>query len=136
VNRLLQERFHGFDFVLVVAMVGLILAYAVQRAQAQGAAPKAAAAPAGNADNGKKLYKSYGCYQCHGYAGQGGAGARIAPKPIPFQAFVSYIRAPKGQMPPYTAKVLKESELADIHAFLQSLPEPPKAKDIPLLNNE
>ena len=38
-------------------------------------------------------------------------------------------------MPPYTSKVVSDSELADIYAFLQSLPQPPAAKSIPLLNN-
>jgi hypothetical protein len=38
-------------------------------------------------------------------------------------------------MPPYTAKVLSDKDLADIYAFLQSLQQPPTAKDIPLLNN-
>jgi cytochrome c1 len=37
-------------------------------------------------------------------------------------------------MPPYTEKVVTDQELADIYAFLKSLPEPSKAKDIPLLN--
>jgi hypothetical protein len=37
-------------------------------------------------------------------------------------------------MPPYTAKVLTDAELADIQAFLEALPVPPAAKTIPLLN--
>jgi hypothetical protein len=36
-------------------------------------------------------------------------------------------------MPPYTAKVLSDSELADIYAFLRSVPKPPNAQSIPLL---
>lgn len=38
-------------------------------------------------------------------------------------------------MPPFTSKVASDSDLADIHAFLQSLPQPTPAKNIPLLNN-
>ena len=38
-------------------------------------------------------------------------------------------------MPPYTSKVVSDSEMADIYAFLQSLPQPPAVKDIPLLND-
>jgi mono/diheme cytochrome c family protein len=135
-NRLVRDCFSGILFVSTAGLVALILAYPSRIAHGQAPASKAASAPAGNAQNGKKLYNSYGCYQCHGYAGQGGAGPRVGPKPIPFQAFVQYVRTPKNQMPPYTSKVLKDSELADIYAFLQSLPEPPKAKDIPLLNND
>jgi hypothetical protein len=36
-------------------------------------------------------------------------------------------------MPPYTAKVLSGSELADIYAFLQSRPQPPALDSVPLL---
>ena len=52
---------------------------------------------------------------------------------MPFPAFVSQLRTPRNQMPPYTAKVLSEADLADIYAFLQSLPQPPKVESIPLL---
>ena len=90
---------------------------------------------AANADNGKRLFVKDGCYQCHGYQGQGGtAGARLAPRPIVLAALTAYVRHPTGQMPPYTSKVLSDSELADIHAYLSSIPAPPPAKNIPLLN--
>jgi mono/diheme cytochrome c family protein len=92
------------------------------------------AAPAGNAQNGKKIFASYGCYQCHGFAGQGGAGARIAPKPIAYANFSKYVRQPTGEMPPYTAKVVTDQELADIYTFLMTIPPPPAAKSVPLLN--
>lgn len=94
----------------------------------------AAQTASGNAQNGKKLFESYGCYECHDHAGQGGAGARIAPRPIPFTAFEKYVRHPSGEMPPYTAKVVSDKDLADIYAFLESIPQPPSAKSIPLLN--
>jgi ubiquinol-cytochrome c reductase cytochrome c subunit len=97
------------------------------------AAPNAQAAPSGNVENGKKIYSSYGCYQCHGYAAQGGAGARLAPRPIAFATFSRYVRRPTGQMPPYTAKVVSDQELADIYAFLVTIPAPPAANTIPIL---
>ena len=90
-------------------------------------------APAGNAENGKKLFTQYGCYQCHGYAAQGGVGPRLAPRPLAFAAFSKYLRQPTGEMPPYTAKVLSNSQLADVYAFLRSLPQPPPVDSIPLL---
>jgi mono/diheme cytochrome c family protein len=89
----------------------------------------------GNAQNGKKLFESYGCWQCHGHEGQGGAaGPRIAPRPISLAALTTYVRHPSGQMPPFTSKVVPDSELADIHAYLRSVKEPPPVKNIPLLN--
>jgi len=91
--------------------------------------------PGQDAANGKKLFTKDGCYQCHGTQGQGTtAGARLAPKPLALAALITYVRQPKGQMPPYTAKVISDAELADIRAYLSSIPEPPPAKNIPLLN--
>ena len=89
-----------------------------------------------NAQNGRKLFVRFGCYQCHQYEAQGAAatGPRLGPHPIPYANFTRYVRQPTGQMPPYTAKVVKDAELADIYAFLQSLPEPPAVKNVPLLN--
>jgi len=122
--------------LLILSVTVLILASGM-RAQAPKTTPKTEAASVGNADNGKKLYKADGCYECHGYEGQGapGTGTRLAPPMISFPAFVSEVRHPRDQMPPYTAKVLPDSDLADMYAFLQSLPKPPAVKSIPLLNN-
>ena len=92
-------------------------------------------APAGNAENGKMLFLRDGCYECHGYAGQGGAaGARIAAIGLNPQGLIRYVRAPGGQMPAYTDKVITDQELTDIHAYLQTMPKAKAAKDIPLLN--
>jgi mono/diheme cytochrome c family protein len=102
-------------------------------AQASNAAPKTAAS-SGNAENGKKLFLSDGCYECHGRQAQGGAaGPRLGPGPLPLAAILKYVRQPSGQMPPYTAKVISDAELADVYAYLQSLPQPPKADSIPAL---
>src|SRR5437870_11704715 len=89
----------------------------------------------GDPKGGKRLYTSYGCYQCHGYEGQGAqaTGPRLGPDPIPFTEFVAYLREPRGEMPPYTAKVVSDQELTDIYAFLKSLPRPPDARTISLL---
>lgn len=95
------------------------------------------ATPAGNAQNGKKLFMADGCYECHGRLGQGAAqtgGARIGPPMISYDGFQSYVRKPMNQMPPYTSKALPDQDLADIYAYLKSIPAPPKGKDIPLLN--
>ena len=87
------------------------------------------------ATKGKQLFTKDGCYECHGTQGQGtSAGARLAPKPIALAALIAYVRQPKGQMPPYTSKVVSDAELADIRAYLASIPEPTPAKNIPLLN--
>jgi mono/diheme cytochrome c family protein len=119
------KRTSKVAFSVCVAGILLVLFAGIEQAQN--------APPAGNAENGKKLYNSVGCWMCHGYSGQGGTGARIAPDPIALSAFIQYIRAPKSQMPPYTPKVLKDSDLADIHAYLKTMPKVPDPESIPLL---
>ncbi|HLK51422.1 MAG TPA: cytochrome c [Bryobacteraceae bacterium] len=86
---------------------------------------------AGNAQNGKKLFLKNGCYECHGTMGQGGAGPRLAPRPLAAAALIAYVRKPGNGMPPYSAKVMPDAEVADIRAYLATIPEPPK--DIPQL---
>jgi len=93
-----------------------------------------ASAPAGDAAEGKALFVRNGCFQCHNYEGHGGAaGVRLAPNPIPFRGFLAYVRAPRGEMPPYTPKVMSDQELADVYAFLQSKPRLAAVSNIPLL---
>jgi ubiquinol-cytochrome c reductase cytochrome c subunit len=50
---------------------------------------------------------------------------------MPFRNFVAYVRAPRGEMPPYAVKVMSDQELADVYA--QSRPRPPAVNSIPLL---
>ena len=90
---------------------------------------------AGNADNGKRLFLRDGCWECHGYAGQGGRdGARLADTALTTAQLTRYVRRPSGAMPAYIDKVITDQELADIYAYVKTLPAPKLAKDIPLLN--
>ena len=103
---------------------------------AQNAAQVSPAAPAeGNAASGKRLYTKYGCYQCHGREAQGSSltGPRLGPAPTSLPSLTRYLRKPTGEMPPYTDKVVSDQEVADIHAYLRSLPAPAAAATIPLL---
>ena len=89
----------------------------------------------GNADNGKRLFLRDGCWACHGYAGQGGRdGARLADTALTTAQLTRYVRRPSGAMPAYIDKVITDQELADIYAYVKSLPGPKPVKDIPLLN--
>jgi ubiquinol-cytochrome c reductase cytochrome c subunit len=116
----------------------VILLALVLTAMTVGAQSPQTKNPSGNAVKGKELYTRGGCYECHGRAGQGSilSGPRVGPDPIPFSALVSYVRQPRGQMPPYTRKVMSDAELADIYAFLQTLPKPTEVKDILILNTQ
>ena len=62
------------------------------------------------------------------------AGARIAAIGLNAQGLIRYVRAPGGQMPAYTDKVITDQELTDIHAYLQTMAKAKQPKDIPLLN--
>jgi mono/diheme cytochrome c family protein len=133
-----QER-PRFVFLVVtlLALTALLMVVTLSVASGQTKdAADAATAPAGDAANGKKIYASYGCYECHGYEGQGAtrtSAPRIAPDPIAFGLFRYIVREPPDSMPPYTEKVVSDEELADIYAFLQSVPQPPDVKSIPEL---
>jgi len=95
----------------------------------------ASLAAAASAEKGKGAYVQHGCWQCHGFVGQGGVtGPKLAPNPMPSEAFAAFVRLTNGAMPPYRKAILSDADLADIHAYLQSLPKPPDYKSIPLLN--
>jgi len=117
------------------AQLGDIYAFLQSLSPSSNSDSSASSAPAGNSDNGKRLYVADGCYECHGYVGQGGSGSgpKLGPHPILFSAYVAQIRHPRAEMPPYTNKVVSDADLADIYAFLQSLPAAPKAESVPLL---
>ena len=93
---------------------------------------------AGDATKGKAAFLKYGCWQCHGTEGQGSAitsaGKVLAPDPLPWEAFSAFVRASNRAMPPYSEAVLPNDDLADIHAYLSSIPKAKDYKSIPLLS--
>ncbi len=102
---------------------------------AAGVALGSDGAAAASAEKGKAAFVQHGCWQCHGFQGQGAtSGPKLAPDPIPIEAFTAFVRTTDRLMPPYTETVLSNEDLADIHAFLQSVPKPADYKSIPLLN--
>ena len=80
----------------------------------------------------------YGCWQCHGTEGQGSAitsaGKVLAPDPMPLETFVAFVRSTDRAMPPYSEKILPNEDLADMHAYLSTIPKPKDYKSIPLLS--
>lgn len=86
--------------------------------------------------NGQRLFALYGCSECHLSRGQGArnVGVRVGPPRLPAEAFISYVREPIGEMPPYTEKTVSNQELMDMYAFLKSVPESPVWKTVPLLS--
>jgi ubiquinol-cytochrome c reductase cytochrome c subunit len=118
--------------VLPLALTFAILSSPGASAQAPASPPQPDASAGGNAQRGKDLFVKYSCYACHGYDGHGGAGARLVPMRMSLAAFTAYVHNPR-QMPPYTAKVLSDAQLADLFAHVKSLPASPAARSIQLL---
>ena len=92
---------------------------------------------AASAKHGKAMFIQHGCWQCHGTMGQGSiatsGGKRLAPNSLPWEAFSGSVRSTNRAMPPYSEKILSDGDLADIYAYLQSVPKPPDVNGIPLL---
>jgi mono/diheme cytochrome c family protein len=93
----------------------------------------AVAQPAGDVERGKTAFLKYGCYTCHGFEAQGVPGRKLAPNPLPYPAFANFVRTSPGEMPTFTAAVLPDQDLADIHAYLRAKPATPNPNTIPLL---
>jgi ubiquinol-cytochrome c reductase cytochrome c subunit len=92
------------------------------------------ATPSSASDKGKQLYVKHGCWQCHGFVGQGGvAGPALVPEVMPLDAMKNFVRNANRRMPPYREAILSDSDFAEIHAYLTSIPKPADPKSIPLL---
>jgi len=95
--------------------------------------------PHGDTANGKRIYLAVGCFTCHGRSGQGGAlngpAPILASTQLPFDGFSGQIRNPSDDMPAYSDAVLSDKDIADIYAFVKSLPGARSPKDISILNN-
>ena len=108
-------------------------------AGAIGGAALAQDAPPGSAVEGKRLYLAVGCFTCHGRSGQGGAMNGPAPvlakTAMPFDGFKGQLRQPASDMPAYAEMVMSDKQIADIYAFLQTLPGPRPTKDMAIFND-
>ena len=97
----------------------------------------AGAAQAASPENGRKAFVAHGCWQCHGFEGQGSAvtsnGAVMSNTELPFEAFEGFVRGTNRAMPPYREAILPSADLADIYAFLHTVPKPKDPNSIPLL---
>ena len=106
-----------------------------------GAAQETPRAPTSRtpAANGAAVFMRAGCPACHGTVGHGGAGPKLAPSTLPLAAFTTWVRngtpgwSFTSGMPAYPAAVVSDAELADMRAYLASLPAPRPADEIPLL---
>ena len=102
-------------------------------------AARAQDAPPGDAAEGKRLYLAVGCFTCHGRSGQGGAMngpvPALAKTAMPFDGFKGQLRQPADEMPAYSEKVMTDKQIADIYAFVESLPGRRPTKDMKIFDN-
>jgi len=91
--------------------------------------------PKGDAKTGLATFQKYGCYTCHGILGQGTLrdGPRINAAGIGYQAVLQQLRTPRYEMPAYTAVQISDQQVADIFAYLSTLPKSPDPKTIKAL---
>jgi mono/diheme cytochrome c family protein len=117
-----------------IAAAGLFAAAVLGAASAQ-----AQDASAGDAAHGRLVFLKEACFTCHGRVGEGGAYNGPAPvlaqTALPFEGFRAQIRNPVNDMPAYSDAVLSDKDIADVYAFVKSLPGTRSPKDIPILNN-
>lgn len=127
-------------FLTIAATLGLVIPAITlaPRVKATGQTDKTQSSATPDAAAGRRSFQKFGCYECHGLEGQGSivTGPRLAPDPIPLDAFIAYIRQPSGQMPPYTDKALPDRDLPAIYAFLRSIQPPPPVTTIPILADD
>ena len=119
----------------ILRATALVLVFCSIQAFA-GSQPPAVQKQTGTVENGKRLFTKMTCYYCHGTEGQGsiaGVGPRIALVPRSLENFSRYVRRPTGRMSGYSETVLPDPDLADIYAFLRSLPAAKPVAEIPLL---
>ena len=85
---------------------------------------------AASAEKGKTAFVQHGCWQCHGFQGQGGVtGPKLAPEPLPLETFTAFVRTSNRAMPPYMEAILSNEDLADIHAYLETVPEAARSQE-------
>jgi ubiquinol-cytochrome c reductase cytochrome c subunit len=91
--------------------------------------------PKGDAKAGLANFRKFGCYSCHGIVGQGTLrdGPRLNAAAIGYPAVLAQLRTPRYEMPAYTAVQISDSGVADIFAYLSTIPKQPDAKSIKAL---
>jgi len=91
--------------------------------------------PRGDAKAGLAGFQKFGCYSCHGIVGQGTLrdGPRLNAAALGFPALLAQVRTPRYEMPAYTASQISDSGVADIFAYLSSIPKAPDPKTIKAL---
>ncbi len=108
-----SARCRGLLGVAAVCAVTLILLVTPRPATAQ------------NAARGEQLYGQLECSGCHASGAGGDFGPRLAGTQLTLEAVAAQLRNPRGMMPTFGPDRLSDTEVADLYAWLQSLPDRP-----------
>jgi ubiquinol-cytochrome c reductase cytochrome c subunit len=115
-----------------------LLALAALAAGLFAGAAMAQDTPKGDPAKGRAAFVKHGCWQCHGFEGQGSVassgGKVLSHTALPLEGLIAFVRGTNRAMPPYSEKILPDADLADIYAYLQSVPKAADPKSIKLLN--
>jgi len=104
-----MRRMWGMGCVALLVIVASIPAVAAAQDAAQGA----------------RLYDELECSRCHAGEARGDFGPRLAATELSLDRLLVQLRDPAGLMPAYGTDRLSDDEVADIYAWLQSLPDRP-----------
>ena len=132
------DRWPRVGLPLVWAVLASLMVAGSETLAGRGQQPGEQAALVGDVENGQVLFEDYTCFGCHGYTGETGRGPRLNPPRLDQERFIAYLRNPPNprRMPPYQQAEVSDQKLADIYAYLQSLPSAsPEVEDIPLLGD-
>ena len=78
----------------------------------------------GDPDRGQQVFFQNGCNVCHGDTGQGLIGPTLAQTSFSVEQVIGQYRSPRDAMPPFSADIVPDQQVADVHAWLQTLPLP------------
>ena len=120
----------------IVAAAAALMAFAFATAASAQNSGGQQAAPSGDPKAGQQTFLADGCWECHGTVAQGGviSGPRLAHTALPYAAVLQQLRVPQNAMPPYEASLVSDADVANIYAWLESLPPAPATSSIPILN--
>jgi mono/diheme cytochrome c family protein len=111
----------GGFLVLVTVLAAVPLSS--QSALPRSSSPAAAAAADLQGDPRRGAAEFAACVNCHGHQAEGGFGPDLAGRDIPWIAFRKALRQPWGIMPAFREQLKSDQSLADIRAYLASLPQ-------------
>jgi mono/diheme cytochrome c family protein len=117
--------------IVVFVLLSALAQGGTGTAQSAAAVQGEAAGPAGDPEVGKAVWAlgNTSCRNCHGGEAEGAWGPDLAGRNLTLARFLQAVRKPAGRMPAFVESQLSDREVADLVAYLNSLP--PAAKPGP-----